>query len=98
MTRSVRFKPEAEQDLDEAHAYSEGQRPGLGNEMLLCVEAAVESVRRHPKAHAAVESDIRRALVRRFPHGVFFLIEPSEIVVIGVFHAARDPRAWRARR
>jgi hypothetical protein len=28
VTRTVRFKPEAEQDLNEAHAYHEGQRPG----------------------------------------------------------------------
>ena len=98
MTRAIRFKPEAEQDLSDAHAWYEGQRVGLGDEMLLCVEAAIESVQRQPEGYVAVEGEIRRALLRRFPYGVFYLVETSEIVVLGVFHAARDPRAWRSRR
>ena len=46
MTRAIRFKPEAEQDLSDAHAWYEAQRAGLGEEMLLCVEAAIESAQR----------------------------------------------------
>jgi hypothetical protein len=40
---------------------------------------------------------MRRALLRRFPYGVFFEVAETEIVVYAVFHCARDPRAWRRR-
>jgi len=41
---------------------------------------------------------LRRALVQRFPFGVFYV--PSRnghIVVVAVLHAARDPRLWGKR-
>jgi hypothetical protein len=45
-----------------------------------------------------VDRTVRRALVRRFPYGIFYEIEARQIVVYGIFHGARDPRAWRRRR
>jgi hypothetical protein len=42
--------------------------------------------------------DIRRALLRsRFPYCVFYSIEGEEAVVVGCFHAHRDPEVWRLR-
>ena len=41
---------------------------------------------------------MRRALLRRFPYAVLFEVVPKEIVVYGILHAARDPRAWKRRK
>jgi plasmid stabilization system protein ParE len=41
---------------------------------------------------------MRRALLRRFPYGIFFEIERAEIMIYAVFHGARDPKRWRRRR
>jgi len=40
---------------------------------------------------------VHRALTRRFPHAVYFVVERERIVVIGVFHQHRDPASWRDR-
>ena len=44
-----------------------------------------------------VHKDVRRAFMRRFPYGVFYRVEEDQIIVVGVFHARRDPKRWQAR-
>jgi plasmid stabilization system protein ParE len=35
--------------------------------------------------------------VRRFPYSVYYVVEPSQIVVLAIFHGRRDPKQWRSR-
>jgi plasmid stabilization system protein ParE len=60
-------------------------------EFLACIEAALSSISRNPELHSAVHDEVRRALVRRFPYGVFYIVEQERIVVLAVFHGHRDP-------
>jgi toxin ParE1/3/4 len=91
------IKPKAEEDLAEAYDWYEEQRIGLGDELLLCVESAIESARRNPELFPAVRRDVRRALTRRFPYGVFYVVESDRIVVLAIYHSSRDPRGWQRR-
>ena len=97
MTYTVIIRPEAESDLADAYDWYQRQREGLGHEYLLCVEAALEAISRSPLQYATVHGEVRRALVRRFPYGVFYLIEGTTVVVTAVFHCRRDPSGWRDR-
>ena len=74
----------------------ERQREGLGADFLLCVEETLQKVRRNPEVYPRVRSSARRASIRRFPYGLFYVVE-EEVVVIGVFHAHRNPRCWSDR-
>jgi plasmid stabilization system protein ParE len=47
--------------------------------------------------HPVVHKEARRALTRRFPYGIFYMLDPATIAVIAVFHTSRDPRQWQAR-
>ncbi len=91
------FLPAARQDLADGFAWYERQSPGLGLEFVGCVEATVLSMQRHPEMYPAVLANYRRALVRRFPYVVFYVVEPRRIVVYAVFHCAQDPEKWKAR-
>ena len=62
--------PEADQDIQEAYAWYELQRPGLGEEYLSCIEACVQGLHRSPLTYPVVHETYRRALVRRFPYAV----------------------------
>jgi len=42
VTLPLIIRPEAEEDLSESYGWYERQRPGLGDEFLLRVEAALE--------------------------------------------------------
>ena len=43
------------------------------------------------------QSDIRRALLRRFPYALFFRIVDDAVFVMACFHSSRDPRIWQHR-
>ena len=96
MTLFVR--PAAAADIEEAFAWYEAQRPGLGDEYLEAVNHALTAVRESPRLHGVVHRDVRRVKVRRFPYSVFYRILKEDIVVVGCFHASRDPHRWRRRR
>lgn len=55
--------PEAEQDLAEAKAEYDRKRQGLGDQLLLCVEAALNHIRRVPLAGTEVYPGVRRVVV-----------------------------------
>jgi toxin ParE1/3/4 len=40
---------------------------------------------------------VRRALARRFPYAVFYLVERDRVVVLAVLHQAVDPARWPGR-
>jgi plasmid stabilization system protein ParE len=98
MSRELVLRPEAENETTAACEWYERQRVGLGDEFLCCLEATLEHVRREPEVYPLVHERIRRALIRRFPYGVFYLVEPQRIVVLAVFHGRRDPSDWQSRR
>ena len=85
-------------DVEEAYAWYEAQREGLGDEFLAAVQAALESILHHPEAAPIVHREIRRVLLRRFPYGIHYRLIDDEVVVVACFHAKRHPRLWSARR
>jgi len=93
----VRISTNAEQDLTDTYLWYENQSPGLGNDFLLCVEATLNQMQRNPESFQLVHRNVRRALLRRFPYGVFYIISNESLVVLAVFHAKRNPRSWQQR-
>jgi plasmid stabilization system protein ParE len=93
---SVSLTPEAEADLAEAYAWYQRRRRGLGDEFLQSVDAALAAIQHLPESYPLVHHDNRRVLVRRFPYALFYQAMGGEILVVGCFHAARNPEGWRA--
>ena len=61
---SVRLLEVAQQELDEAIAYYNGQAPGLGDAFLLETVAAIDRIRRFPRAMAgAALGNIMAAII-----------------------------------
>jgi len=98
MKKPVIVRAEAEADLAEAYNWYEQQVRDLGGEFLLCVDAVIASIERNPHLYPVVyKGIIRRALMRRFPYGVFFVVGERNVSVIAVAHAKRNPRIWQDR-
>jgi plasmid stabilization system protein ParE len=95
---AVLVKPEvvveqpAKADLADAMDWYRRVRPGLETDFRLCVDEALERVRRHPEANLLTVRQLRRALLHRFPYVIFYLNERSLIRVVAVLHTSRDPR------
>jgi plasmid stabilization system protein ParE len=94
---TVLIRPEAEADIAEAYAYYEEASEGLGAEFLRAVEAALATIERTPQLYAVVHRQVRRALLRRFPYGIFYVADGDTIVVLACFHARRNPNQWQRR-
>ena len=88
---------EAEADLDEAFAWYQQQVEGLGHRFLASVEDQFERILENPRLYQEVGQQVRRALTRRFPYPVYYLLEDGTVVVLAVLHQARDPDHWRRR-
>ncbi|MCC6997488.1 MAG: type II toxin-antitoxin system RelE/ParE family toxin [Deltaproteobacteria bacterium] len=97
MSYTLVIQPQAEADIAEAHAWYEGRREGLGDDFLQELEAGLQRVLAAPLRHAVVHREVRRALTRRFPFAVFFLLDDERVVVLAILHQARDPDRWRRR-
>jgi plasmid stabilization system protein ParE len=97
MAADLILAPEIEEDIAAAYGWYEARRPGLGEDFLSALEACLESIRRHPEMYALTHETYRRALLRRFPYGVFYEYSREVIVVYGVFHTSMNPDKWRMR-
>ncbi|MBF0503257.1 MAG: type II toxin-antitoxin system RelE/ParE family toxin [Candidatus Riflebacteria bacterium] len=90
--------PQADLDVEATFQWYENEAPGLGNEFLVELRTVYDQIVDGPLQFQQLRSGIRRALLHRFPYGVFFSLEHDLIVVIGVLHASRDPAEWQRRR
>ena len=50
-----------------------------------------------PERFPVVHAQCRRALLRRFPYGIYFVPTAELISVVACMHALRDPRRWKER-
>ena len=91
------IRPEAETDIEEAALWYEEQRQGLGQEFLDEVLSFCKTISENPAMYPVVHRRTRRALIRRFPFGVYFRIEDEQVIVVAVMHGSRHPRNWRQR-
>jgi len=91
------FHPKAQDEIDEAYAWYEQQRAGLGEEFLSAIREVLDRIQQSPSVYAQVYRDVRRGLTRRFPYGVFSRVEADRIVVLAVYHSHRRPRGWQGR-
>jgi plasmid stabilization system protein ParE len=91
------FRPEVQEELNEAYSWYESQKPGLGDEFLDCLDETVNLICQMPESYAVTYRDIRRAIVRRFPYAVYYRIVSSRVIVTAIFHGRRDPKSWQMR-
>ncbi len=96
--KPVVFLPEAEQEMLEAAIYYQSQASGLGVDYLSEVEQAVQAIAESPMTWPIIEGELRRRLIRRFPFGILYRIEPERIVIVAVAHLRRRPGYWRGRK
>lgn len=97
MRRRLIVRPEAELDIQHAYEWYEDCRPGLGEEFLLSLDAVFSLIERAPMAQAMLYKQVRRALLKRFPYGAFYILDRGKIVVIAILHARRNPKIWQNR-
>ena len=94
----VIFTQTARAELIDAQDWYENEASGLGRHFRAAVNAVIQRMSTNPRQFPVVYKSIRRALLRRFPYALMFVIEADEtLTVIACFHGSRDPAHWHER-
>ena len=94
MSYSVSLRPQALDEIRSARQWYDAQRAGLGGEFQAEVDRVVELLAQSPLLFPTVHARIRRAMIRRFPYGVFFHLAGADVVLLSCYHLRRRPRRW----
>jgi plasmid stabilization system protein ParE len=95
--RKIVFRHQARNELDEAGDWYEKERTGLGLEFFAEIDRLLLRVTNNPEQFPILYRGTRKAVARRFPYCVYFRERNRLIVVVAVFHSARNPAVWQNR-
>jgi toxin ParE1/3/4 len=90
---------EAQRDIAEATAWYRDRSVRAAEEFLHAISVAFARIANNPTAHPIIDAatGARRALLKRYPQRVLYLIDGDTLVVFAVMHHRRDDPAWRQR-
>ncbi len=94
MNERLVLRDRVREDVERAARWYEAEREGLGARYVAAIDAALAGVQALATRYPEVHGRIRRALVKRFPYAVFFVIDGEQIVVLAILHQAADPASW----
>jgi hypothetical protein len=87
----VVFRQAARREVIDAARTDEQQRRGMGSLFLDEVARIEAHLSDAPGLYQVVIEGVRRAVLRRFPFGVYYLEEKQRIVVLAGLDLRRDP-------
>jgi len=71
---TIRLAAEAEADLTDAYAWYRDRGQSVASDFLTSLESVLETLEHHPESFPEVHNRVRRALMRRFPYAVFYVL------------------------
>jgi hypothetical protein len=90
----VIYKPAADMEVTAAFQAYESERQGLGVaflDELLRIEGHLSL---NPALYQRIEGDVRRANLRRFPYGLFYVIDDRTVSILACLHLHRRPPSF----
>lgn len=92
----IQVLDEAEEDLRAGREFYERQEPGVGDYFAAALAADIDSLILFAGIHPH-EFGFHRALSKRFPFGIYYVVEDTVVRIYAVLDLRRDP-AWIRRR
>jgi hypothetical protein len=93
----ARFLEPAREELAEPAAFCELRLDGLGDQFIREVQRCVGIICERPMTWPIIYQNIRRYRIDRFPYGIIYGAEGSEISIIAIAHLHRKPKYWLKR-
>ena len=100
MTYELILSTDAIADLEDAVDWYEEKRSDLALDFLLSYQEAINLLKNNPFLYAKVYSNLRKALMKKFPYAIYYRMldsQPKTVEVIAVFHTSRNPKIWKKR-
>jgi hypothetical protein len=96
MSYTYRVLSAATDEILAAAMWYEDKRPGLGDELILNFEAALNNILRNPFAYQIRYKNLRLSNIQRFPYQVVYFVEEKEVTIISFHPSRRNPKRWKA--
>lgn len=97
--KPVIFHPRARAELDQAVAYYEKRKAGLGLDLQADIEEAVQAIRVNPLLGSPYKrSGLRHWILRRFPYVIFYADSEHVLWIAAVALGSRRPNYWIRRK
>ena len=93
----IGFHPDADVEVTEAAQYYEVRKSGLGSDLLVEVERALDQILTNPEAYQRIGRRVRRKSLWRFPYNLVYAVYPDRIRILACAHQKRRPFYWRKR-
>lgn len=98
MTARIVLRQAAVADLRDTFSWYQDQQLGLGAEFMEAVDQKLAQIESNALQFPVVRNTTRRAILKRFPYGIFYIPSSSLISVLAVLHHSRAPVRWQNRR
>ena len=95
--KPILVRPAAAADIEDAFGWYQTQRFGLGEEFREALRSSLNKIAENPQLYQVIHRGTRRALLKRFPYGVFFREYPQLIIVVACMRGRRNPKRWQSR-
>jgi toxin ParE1/3/4 len=93
----IEFHPEAEEEFIEAVQYYEARVSSLGSRFIDELETLAALLKERPEIGEHIDGVFRRAVFRKFPFSLIYVVGKESILVVAVAHQRRLPGYWRDR-
>lgn len=98
MTKNeLRINKFALKDIEMAIDYYNEIKNGLGDEFWMETKAKLEQIEQNLMLFQIIKDETRRANLKRFPFGIYFVFSNYIISVFGIIHYSRSPKIWQNR-
>jgi plasmid stabilization system protein ParE len=86
---------QADHDIQTAFNRCEEFQEGRGEVLMRHLDAALTLMRQHPEIAPIYGGRYRRMLIRDFPFGIFYEVQPTRIVVGAIMDLRQAPETTR---
>ncbi len=97
MSRIELIHPAAEADAESARAWYEDESPTAAARFMAEFNRVADSIFEHPDRWPQAEPGTRRALLRKFPFAIYYIVDPDMVMILSVAHHKRRPGYWEGR-
>ncbi len=87
----------AQCELDEAAAYYDKRRPGLGERLHAEFHSAADRIVEQPQLYPKAVRDARKCIIRKFPYAIIYRFRDGVVTIVAFMHLHRKPGYWRGR-
>jgi plasmid stabilization system protein ParE len=97
MAFKIIFTPESNSDISQAIDFYNEQQSGLGEYFYSSLSNKIGLISDTPEIFPRYKSRYRKSILLNFPYTIFYCIEPSSILIIGIIHQSRGPEFLKNR-